>query len=172
MPKKSIKVRPKKRGRPYTGGRDPLVAFAYPPDTILAVDQWAKDNALSRSAAIRRMVEQALAIQAEGKPAKKPIPPAAARDRELEHQKTRNNRYFAMWVEQNASEPADGWYVFDRERLDPRGGVQSIASCHTRADAFRIRDALNAGDHPGGTTSMVKGIRRSAISQRPNPPKP
>ena len=81
MPKKSIEVRPKKRGRgrPYTGGRDPLVAIRLPASTIQAVDQWAKDNALSRSAAIRRMVEQALAI-----------PPVAKRDRELERQKIKN----------------------------------------------------------------------------------
>jgi hypothetical protein len=67
-----------------------LVGIRLPASTILAVDQWAKANALSRSAAIRRMVEQALAIQAEGKPAKEPIAPVAERDRELERLQAKN----------------------------------------------------------------------------------
>jgi metal-responsive CopG/Arc/MetJ family transcriptional regulator len=69
MPK-SIAVKPKKRGRPPTGGRDPFVGIRLPADTILAVDQWAKDNAISRSAAIRQLLEQGLATRSQKKPAK------------------------------------------------------------------------------------------------------
>jgi hypothetical protein len=91
MPR-SIEIKPKKRGRgrPYTGGRDPFVGIRLPADIILAIDQLAKDNAISRSAAIRQLVEQALAIRTEGKPAKEPIAPAAERDRELERQMAKN----------------------------------------------------------------------------------
>ena len=90
---KSIEIKPKKRGRgrPYTGGRDPFVGIRLPAEVILAVDQLAKDSAISRSAAIRQLVEQALAARAR-KPAKEPTAPAAERDRELERQKTKNRR--------------------------------------------------------------------------------
>jgi hypothetical protein len=57
---KSIRVIPKKRGRPATG-KDPLVATRMPPELIRAIDQWAAAHAEgSRSEAIRRLVEQAL----------------------------------------------------------------------------------------------------------------
>jgi hypothetical protein len=69
MPK-SIAVKPKKRGRPPAGGRDPFVGIRLPAETILAIDQWAKDNGISRSAAIRQLVEQALAVRSRRKPAK------------------------------------------------------------------------------------------------------
>lgn len=60
MARKSIKVIPKKRGRPATG-KDPLVALRLPPELIKAVDAWAARNkAQSRSAAIRSMIETAL----------------------------------------------------------------------------------------------------------------
>jgi Arc/MetJ-type ribon-helix-helix transcriptional regulator len=60
MPK-SIKVKPKKRGRPATG-KDPLVGTRMPPDLIREIDAWAKHNTGgSRSEAIRRLIEQALA---------------------------------------------------------------------------------------------------------------
>jgi hypothetical protein len=60
MAKKSIKVIPKKRGRPATG-KDPLVALRLPPETISAVDDWAKRNGLvSRSQAIRELLDRGL----------------------------------------------------------------------------------------------------------------
>lgn len=57
MPK-SISVKPK-RGRPATG-RDPLVGVRFPHDVIKAIDAWAKAEGLSRSEAIRRLVETGL----------------------------------------------------------------------------------------------------------------
>ena len=60
MPK-SIKVVPKKRGRPATG-KDPLVATRMPPALIKSIDAWAATRADgSRSEAIRRLVELGLA---------------------------------------------------------------------------------------------------------------
>jgi Arc/MetJ-type ribon-helix-helix transcriptional regulator len=60
MPK-SISVKRKKRGRPATG-TDPLIGVRFPPETIKAIDDWAKrENAGSRSEAVRRMVDQSLA---------------------------------------------------------------------------------------------------------------
>jgi hypothetical protein len=66
---KSIAVNQKKRkrGRPATG-RDPAVAVRLPKATIATLDRWAKENAIeSRSEALRRLVEGALA-SAMGKP--------------------------------------------------------------------------------------------------------
>jgi Ribbon-helix-helix protein, copG family len=61
MPK-SIKVVPKKRGRPATG-RDPVTAIRLSPELRAAIDAWAarQDDKPPRSEAIRRMIEQALA---------------------------------------------------------------------------------------------------------------
>jgi metal-responsive CopG/Arc/MetJ family transcriptional regulator len=56
---KSIKAIPKKRGRPATG-KDPLIAMRLPAYMILAIDTWARDKGLSRSEAIRQMIERAL----------------------------------------------------------------------------------------------------------------
>jgi len=51
----------KKRGRPATG-HDPLVGVRLPPELIAAIDAWAKrERAVSRSDAIRRFIERALA---------------------------------------------------------------------------------------------------------------
>jgi Arc/MetJ-type ribon-helix-helix transcriptional regulator len=61
MVRKSIRVIPKKRGRPATG-KDPLVAVRLPPEMIREIDAWAKHNTGgSRSEAIRRFIEKALA---------------------------------------------------------------------------------------------------------------
>jgi hypothetical protein len=58
---KSILVKSKKRGpgRPFTGGRDPLVGVRMSPESRKAVEAWAKRQAdkPSLSEAIRRMVE-------------------------------------------------------------------------------------------------------------------
>jgi hypothetical protein len=58
---KSISENKKKRGRgrPATG-HDPTVAVRLRKQTISAVDKWAKTNALSRSEAIRRLIERGL----------------------------------------------------------------------------------------------------------------
>ena len=57
---KSIKVNQKKgRGRPATG-RDPVTAVRLSEDLTAAVDRWADSEAVNRSEAIRRLVEQAL----------------------------------------------------------------------------------------------------------------
>jgi hypothetical protein len=47
------------RGRPPTGF-DPLVGVRIPKETIAALDAWAKSEKISRSEAIRRLVELGL----------------------------------------------------------------------------------------------------------------
>jgi hypothetical protein len=67
MPKESITVTPKKRGRPATG-QDPVLTVRLPPNTRLAIESWAgrqKDKP-SRSEAIRRLIEIALSTKVKG----------------------------------------------------------------------------------------------------------
>jgi len=60
MAQKSIKVRPKKRGRPATG-KDQLVGVRLPDATIRRIGAWAKlEGVASRSDAIRRLLDQSL----------------------------------------------------------------------------------------------------------------
>jgi hypothetical protein len=56
--KKSIKVEPKKRGRPATG-KDPLMGFRASPDIRAAIVRWAElqPDHPSLSESIRRLVE-------------------------------------------------------------------------------------------------------------------
>jgi hypothetical protein len=58
MPR-SIKVKPKKRGRPATG-KDPLIGIRAPPELIAKIDRYAEHQALTRSEAIRKLLEHAL----------------------------------------------------------------------------------------------------------------
>ncbi len=60
---KSISVKPK-RGRPATG-RDPLVGVRFPVSAIYEIDGYAEGSGVSRSEAIRRLVE--LGLKAKGK---------------------------------------------------------------------------------------------------------
>lgn len=57
----SILVRPKSRGRPATG-RDPNVGTRLPTELIERIDAWADANGMTRSAAIRALLEAALRI--------------------------------------------------------------------------------------------------------------
>jgi hypothetical protein len=57
--KKSIKVQPKKRGRPATG-RDPHIGARFPEELTAEIDAWAKANSTTRSDAMRRLVELGL----------------------------------------------------------------------------------------------------------------
>lgn len=66
---KSIKVTPKKRGRPATG-RDPHVTARLPVDLVAEIEAWASMNQVSRSQAIRSLIEQALAAQPKAKKGK------------------------------------------------------------------------------------------------------
>jgi hypothetical protein len=59
---KSISVKRKSVGRPATGV-DPLVGVRFPQDVINKIDTWAKLSALSRSEAIRRLVELGLKVK-------------------------------------------------------------------------------------------------------------
>jgi hypothetical protein len=61
MAQTSISVIPKKkkRGRPATG-RDPLIALRVPAETIAEIEKWGGDR-LSRSEAIRTLIEIGLA---------------------------------------------------------------------------------------------------------------
>jgi hypothetical protein len=63
---KSIKVTPKKRGRPATG-RDPFLTARVPSDVIKAIEAWARGNDISRSEAIRQLLEAGLAATAKPK---------------------------------------------------------------------------------------------------------
>jgi hypothetical protein len=65
---KSVKLNPKKRGRPATG-RDPVSAVRLPAELTAAVDQWAEDHQANRSQAIRRLVEIALKAETPSKSA-------------------------------------------------------------------------------------------------------
>lgn len=59
---KSIKVHQKTRGRPPTG-RDPAITVRLPQRIIDQAENWAAANKTSRSEAIRRLIEIALAPQ-------------------------------------------------------------------------------------------------------------
>ena len=56
---KSIKVRPK-RGRPPTGGRDPMISVRLPQELIVRIDNWGNLNGIGRSEAVRRLIEHSL----------------------------------------------------------------------------------------------------------------
>jgi predicted DNA-binding protein len=59
---KSIKVIPKKkrsRGRPATG-RDPVLAVRLPDELRTTVEEWAKKEKVTRSEAIRTLIERGL----------------------------------------------------------------------------------------------------------------
>lgn len=61
MPK-SIRVIPKNkrgRGRPATG-RDPVMTMRLPDELRSAIDHWAAEKKMSRSEAIRALIEQGL----------------------------------------------------------------------------------------------------------------
>jgi hypothetical protein len=76
---KSIKVEPKRRGRPATG-KDPLLTTRAPRETISAIEAWASKNGVTRSEAIRRLVELGLTVRAR----KPKQAPAAGADRAKE----------------------------------------------------------------------------------------
>jgi Arc/MetJ-type ribon-helix-helix transcriptional regulator len=61
---KSIKVAQKKRGRPATG-KHPHVAARMPQTLIDEIDRWAQRSDVSRSDAIRRLVELGLKAKAK-----------------------------------------------------------------------------------------------------------
>jgi hypothetical protein len=64
--KKSVTVRPEKkarRGRPPSGGRDPMVAIRMAKALIANADAWARANGTGRSEAIRRLVELGLSVK-------------------------------------------------------------------------------------------------------------
>jgi|ERR1700722_1860175 metal-responsive CopG/Arc/MetJ family transcriptional regulator len=67
---KSIKVHQKKRGRPATG-RDPAITVRLPQTLMIKIEQWGAIRELTRSEAIRGILEQALAPPSQNKPAKK-----------------------------------------------------------------------------------------------------
>jgi hypothetical protein len=58
--KKSITVASKKRGRPPTGGRDPGVHIRLPEILLATVDAKSVADGISRSEAVRRLVELGL----------------------------------------------------------------------------------------------------------------
>jgi Arc/MetJ-type ribon-helix-helix transcriptional regulator len=65
--RKSIRVHQKKRGRPATG-RDPAITVRLPHQLISAINEWTSKNTLSRSEAIRQLIEQGLARKAAARP--------------------------------------------------------------------------------------------------------
>ena len=60
------KVTPKRPGRPATG-RDPVLTLRFPPALRSAIEAWAKQqkDKPSRSEAIRRLIEFALAAKSK-----------------------------------------------------------------------------------------------------------
>ena len=67
---KSITVKPK-RGRPATG-RDPFVGIRLPATLIESIQAWSeKNDAASRSEAIRRLVELGLEVKTTTRPVSK-----------------------------------------------------------------------------------------------------
>jgi hypothetical protein len=68
---KSIKVKPKKRGRPATG-KDPLMGFRASPEMRASVVRWAENepDQPTLSEAIRRLVEMGLKSVSGPKPAR------------------------------------------------------------------------------------------------------
>jgi hypothetical protein len=57
--KRSISAKQKKRGRPPTGVR-PMIGLRLSEDDIERVDRWARERGMSRSDAIRALIEQGL----------------------------------------------------------------------------------------------------------------
>jgi len=70
---------PKRRGRPATG-RDPVTALRLAPALKSAIESWGKrqNDKPKRSEAIRRLIELALAVEAQ-KRAQAPSPPSTER---------------------------------------------------------------------------------------------
>jgi predicted DNA-binding protein len=64
---KSNKVHPKKRGRPATG-KDPLVSARLPQAMVERLEGWAAHNGVTRSEAVRALVDLGLAAKGEAKP--------------------------------------------------------------------------------------------------------
>ena len=56
---RSIPVKQKKRGRPATG-HDPLIGVRFPAQLTASVDHFGAERDMSRSEAVRYLVEQAL----------------------------------------------------------------------------------------------------------------
>ena len=76
---KSIAVKPK-RGRPATG-RDPFIGIRLPATLIESIQAWSeKNDAASRSEAIRRLVELGLEIKTTTRPVSKSGRRLRARD--------------------------------------------------------------------------------------------
>jgi hypothetical protein len=65
--KKSIRVKPKKRGRPATG-KDPLIGARLPAMLITKLDAWASRESIGRSEAVRRLLDRALASESQKEP--------------------------------------------------------------------------------------------------------
>jgi hypothetical protein len=60
MAKSTVSAKQKRRpGRPATGV-DPMIGVRAGMELIAEIDKWAEANSVSRSEAIRRLVEQAL----------------------------------------------------------------------------------------------------------------
>ena len=56
---KSISVKQKKRGRPATGVR-PIIGLRLSDSDIARVDRWAAEHEVSRSEAVRLLIERGL----------------------------------------------------------------------------------------------------------------
>jgi hypothetical protein len=67
MKRSTASVEAKKRGRPGTG-QDPLVSSRLPTGLLTSVESWAAQRTLTRSEAIRRLVELGLASAQPSKP--------------------------------------------------------------------------------------------------------
>ncbi len=55
------KVGPKKRGRPYSGGRDPLFSLRMPPEIREEVEKQAQEDGITMSKALLKIIAAGLA---------------------------------------------------------------------------------------------------------------
>jgi hypothetical protein len=75
MPQIKKKGNIKKRGRPYTGGRDPIVSLRMPLEVRKETEALAEEEGLTLSKAILKVLEEGLAKRRSKKAARiKPSP--------------------------------------------------------------------------------------------------
>jgi hypothetical protein len=72
MAKQSKTVHKKSRGRPAGSKYGETIPARLEPVTVASLDAWAASHNVSRSEAIRRLVELGLKVKPEAKPVKKP----------------------------------------------------------------------------------------------------
>jgi hypothetical protein len=70
MRSSSKKGIPKRRGRPATG-KDPLISARVPVDVVASIEAWSAAKGVTRSEAIRRLVELGLTVGTKTSPSQR-----------------------------------------------------------------------------------------------------